>query len=96
MEKIFLIHCADSYEAEKLASLLSGGREDNPGVRAVSAVHGNEMVLRLTDQSSHSVMLKDAATAKDCREVFKVMLNKGARVKRTEQIGNAVELELQD
>ncbi len=96
MDRIFKVYCADSYEAEKLASMLSGNRDDKPGVRAVAAVHGEEIVLRLTDQSSHSVMLKDAGSARDFREILLGLLASGANVKGAEQKGDVVELKLPD
>ena len=93
--RAFKVHCADTYEAEKLASLLSGGRESRPSVRAVAALHGDEIVLRLTDESSHSVVLKDAGTASDLKQVLKDLLERGGKVKRSASVGDAVELELE-
>jgi hypothetical protein len=55
--------CDDKYEAEKLAWLL-GMQEDNVNfMQGVAAVVENEIVVNLKDRSSHSILMKDQASA---------------------------------
>ena len=51
--------CDGRYEAEKLAALVSMQKDDSNYVAGVSAVIGNEIVIRLKDKSSHAVVMKD-------------------------------------
>lgn len=55
--------CDDKYEAEKLAWLL-GMREDSRNLlQGVAAVVENEIVVILRDRSSHSILMRDHASA---------------------------------
>lgn len=55
--------CDNKYEAEKLAWLL-GMREDSRNfIQGVAAVVENEIVVSLKDRSSHSILMKDNASA---------------------------------
>ncbi|AIF83485.1 hypothetical protein NTE_01421 [Candidatus Nitrososphaera evergladensis SR1] len=51
--------CDDRYEAEKLAGLVSVQKDGTVYVDGVTAVIGNEIVIKLKDKSSHAVVLKD-------------------------------------
>jgi len=57
--KIAKFECEDRYEAEKLAGLVSVQRDETVYVDGIAAVVGNEIVIKLKDKSSHSVLLKD-------------------------------------
>ena len=51
--------CDGRYEAEKLSALVSVQKDDSNYVAGVTAVIGNEIVIKLKDKSSHAVVMKD-------------------------------------
>ncbi|MEO9362962.1 MAG: hypothetical protein ABI348_03580 [Nitrososphaera sp.] len=51
--------CDDRYEAEKLAGLVSVQKDGTFYVDGITAVIGNEIVIKLKDKSSHAVVMKD-------------------------------------
>jgi hypothetical protein len=57
--KLFKFACDDRYEAEKLAGLLSVQKNGTLYVDGITAIIGNEVVLKLKDKSSHAVVMKD-------------------------------------
>ena len=62
--KTISFECDDSYEAEKLASLVSVQKDETVWVAGVANVIGNEIVIMLKDRSSHAVLLKSEQVAK--------------------------------
>ncbi len=61
--KILKFECEDRYEAEKLASLVSVQKDDTVYVAGISALVRKEVVIRLKDNSSHAVIMKDEQSA---------------------------------
>ena len=55
--------CLDSYESEKLESMLSHTLEELTFVLGVVKVIDNEIVIMLKDKSCHSVVMKDLENA---------------------------------
>jgi hypothetical protein len=55
--------CDDSYEAEKLAGLLSLNADNSSYIYEVATVINNEIVVTLKDRSSHSIIMRDHNTA---------------------------------
>lgn len=55
--------CLDSYESEKLESMLSHTLEELTFVVGVVKVIDNEIVIMLKDKSCHSVVMKDLENA---------------------------------
>ena len=62
-----LVPCEDRYEAQKLASLVlvrdPDANDAQTFIDAVVNIVGNEVVISLTDGSSHSILLQDEAAA---------------------------------
>lgn len=62
-----LVPCEDRYEAQKLASLVlvrdSDANDAQTFIDAVVNIVGNEVIISLTDGSSHSILLQDGAAA---------------------------------
>jgi hypothetical protein len=57
--KTVRFECEDRYEAEKLAGLVSVQKDDTVYIAGISAVVGTEIVIKLKDNSSHAVIMKD-------------------------------------
>lgn len=63
--------CDDRYEAEKLASLVSMQKDGTVYVVGVTAVIGDEVVVKLKDKSSHAVVMKDKENVKKLEELLR-------------------------
>jgi hypothetical protein len=63
--------CDDRYEAEKLAGLISVQKDGTMYVAGVTAVIGNEVVIKLKDKSSHAVVMKDKENTKKLEELLR-------------------------
>ncbi len=85
------ISCADGYEAEKLASLFSL-QDRSISIEAVVAVHGPEIVLRLKDKSSHSVVLRDRDNARMLAIALHELFSDDARIEKVSRSHEIVEL----
>lgn len=68
--KSLTFECEDSYEAEKLASLISVQKDGTVWVTGIATVVGSEIVVQLRDKSSHAVMLKNGEEAEKLRRVL--------------------------
>jgi glutamate-1-semialdehyde aminotransferase len=66
--KILKFECEDTYEAEKLASLISVQKDGTVWVTSVAALVGNEIVVQLKDKSSHAVVMKTSNEAEKLRQ----------------------------
>jgi hypothetical protein len=67
------IECEDSYEAEKLAAFLAKQKDDSSLIRAISA-RDNEIVITLTDNSSHCIVLKDGISISNLTRIMRDIL----------------------
>ena len=63
--------CDDRYEAEKLAGLVSVQKDGTMYIAGITAVIGNEVVIKLKDKSSHAVVLKDEENTKKLEELLR-------------------------
>lgn len=62
--------CDDSYEAEKLSSLLSIQRDGTVWFTSIAAVVDTEIVIKLKDGSSHAVILKNKENVRRLRSLL--------------------------
>ncbi len=94
--KTLKFECEDSYEAEKLASLMSVQKDNTVWVSGVAAVVDNEIVIQLKDRSSHAVLLKDEQTVVRLK-LFMTDLMKGKiKVHSSECLGSVTEITVLD
>ena len=63
--------CDDRYEAEKLAGLISVQKDGTIYIAGITAVIGNEVVIKLKDKSSHAVVMKDRENTKKLEELLR-------------------------
>ena len=90
--KRLTFECEDSYEAEKLASLISVQKDGTVWVTGVAIVLGSEIVVQLKDKSSHAVMLKNAEEAEKLRQVLSDIFLGRAKVRASESSGRRIEI----
>lgn len=72
--------CDDKYEAEKLAGFLSIEEDNNIFLYGLANIVQNEVVIILKDRSSHSIMMKDRATAFRLKSLIEEVLLQKKRI----------------
>jgi len=68
LEKVTRFECLDSYETEKLGSMLLPDKDSVHFVIEVIKIIDNEIILMLKDKSCHVVLMKDNINAVKLRE----------------------------
>jgi len=68
LHKVTRFECLDSYETEKLGSMLLPDKDSVHFVVEVIKIIDNEIVLMLKDKSCHAVVMKDNANAVKLKE----------------------------
>ena len=86
--------CADNYEAEKLASLMSSDKDGKINIDAIGGIHGYEVILRLRDKTSHSVLLNDGESVRVLESVLQAILYAGCRPEKVARLDHTVEIVL--
>lgn len=74
MDKITRFECLDSYETEKLGSMLLPDKDSVHFVVEAVKIIDNEIVLMLKDKSCHAVLMKDNINAVKLREFVRELL----------------------
>lgn len=74
MDKVTRFECLDSYETEKLGSMLLPDRDSVHFVIEVIKIVDNEIVLMLKDKSCHAVLMKDNINAIKLREFVRELI----------------------
>jgi hypothetical protein len=92
--KTMKFECEDSYEAEKLAGLMSVQKDGTVWVAGVGAIVRNELVVQLKDRSSHSVVLKDSGTAERLRQLINDVVKDKVRISSTEYLDTTATINL--
>ena len=68
MDNVTRFECLDSYETEKLGSMLLPDKDSVHFVVEVIKIIDNEIVLMLKDKSCHAVLMKDNINAVKLKE----------------------------
>ena len=68
LDKVTRFECLDSYETEKLGSMLLPDKDSVHFVVEVIKIIDNEIVLMLKDKSCHAVLMKDNINAVKLKE----------------------------
>lgn len=74
MDNVTRFECLDSYESEKLGSMLLPDRDSVHFVIEVIKIVDNEIVLMLKDKSCHAVLMKDNINAIKLREFVRELI----------------------
>ncbi len=86
--------CEDRYEAEKLSSLVSVQKDNTVYVDGVTAVVGNEIVIKLKDKSSHAVLLKDEENVDRLRSLLLDVVEGKSKILSSDFSGSVTEITL--
>jgi len=68
LDQVTKFECLDSYETEKLGSMLLSDKDSVHFVIGVIKIVDNEIVLMLKDKSCHAVLMKDNTNAVKLKE----------------------------
>jgi hypothetical protein len=68
LDQVTKFECLDSYETEKLGSMLLPDKDSVHFVIEVIKIVDNEIVLMLKDKSCHAVLMKDNTNAVKLKE----------------------------
>ena len=74
MDKVTRFECLDSYETEKLGSMLLPDKDSVHFVVEAVKIVDNEIVLMLKDKSCHAVLMKDNINAVKLREFVRELI----------------------
>ena len=74
MDKVTRFECLDSYETEKLGSMLLPDKDSVHFVVEVIKIIDNEIVLMLKDKSCHAVLMKDNLNAVKLKEFVRELI----------------------
>jgi hypothetical protein len=74
LDKVTKFDCLDSYETEKLGSMLLPDKGSVHFVVEVVKIVDNEIVLMLKDKSCHAVLMKDNINAVKLREFVRELI----------------------
>jgi hypothetical protein len=74
LDKVTRFECLDSYETEKLGSMLLPDKDSVHFVIEVIKIVDNEIVLLLKDKSCHAVLMKDNINAVKLREFVRELI----------------------
>lgn len=86
------ITCADSYEAQKLASLIYIKDDNEIFINGILEIIENEIVLSLKDKSAHSVLFQDRTQADAFADFIQSVIDNVSKITKTEVIENIVEI----
>jgi len=74
LDKVTKFECLDSYETEKLGSMLIPDKDSVHFVVQVVKIVDNEIVLMLKDKSCHAVLMKDNLNAVKLKEFVRELI----------------------
>lgn len=86
------IICEDTYEAQKLSSLIYVKDNKEPFIVGILEIIGNEVIVSLKDKSAHSILLKDKFEAESFADFIQSVVEKINKITNTEVIENIVEV----
>ena len=88
--------CDGRYEAEKLAALVSVQKDDVVYVDGVTAIVGNEIVIKLKDKSSHAVVMKDKENVTKLNALLQDVAKGKATIRGSNFSGSIAEIMIAD
>jgi hypothetical protein len=74
LDQVTKFECLDSYETEKLGSMLLPDKDSVHFIIEVIKIVDNEIVLMLKDKSCHAVLMKDNTNAVKLKEFVRELI----------------------
>jgi len=86
------IICIDSYEAQKLSSLIYVKEDNEIFINGILEIIENEVIISLKDKSAHSVIFRDKSQADSFADFIQSVIDNVNKITRIEVIENIVEI----
>lgn len=86
------ITCADSYEAQKLASLIYIKDDNEIFINGILEIIENEIIISLKDKSAHSILLRDKSQAEAFADFIQSVIDNVNKITQTQVLGDVVEI----
>ncbi len=86
------IICEDSYEAQKLASLIFVKDETETFITGILEIVENEIIITVKDKSAHSILFKDKKEAETFADFIQSVIENNHKIINTEVLENIVEI----
>ncbi len=86
------ITCIDSYEAQKLASLIYIKDDNEIFISGILEIIENEIIISLKDKSAHSILFKDRLQAETFADFIQSVVDDIHKIKETKVRGDIVEI----
>jgi hypothetical protein len=86
------ITCSDSYEAQKLASLIYVKDDNEIFINGILEIIENEMIVSLKDKSAHSVLFEDKSQAESFADFIQSVIDNVNKITKTEVNEKIVEV----
>lgn len=87
--------CDDSYEAEKLSSIFMRQKDELPYITDIVKIIENELIVKLKDNSHHSILFKDPDNALNLKKTFSDLSSMSKKIVSISRIENEVIMTLQ-
>ncbi|HEX5458028.1 MAG TPA: hypothetical protein VFX64_06540 [Candidatus Nitrosotalea sp.] len=86
------ITCIDSYESQKLASLIYIKDDNEVFVSGILEIIENEIIISLKDKSAHSILFKDRSQAESFADFIQSVIDNVNKITETKVLGDIVEI----
>ena len=86
------ITCIDSYEAQKLASLIYVKDDNEIFISGILEIIENEIIISLKDKSAHSILFKDKLQAEFFADFIQSVVDDVHKITETKVLGDIVEI----
>ena len=86
------ITCDDTYEAQKLASLIFIRDVGETYITGILNVVDNELVISLKDKSAHSILLKSSTDVEKFADFMQSVIDGEHMLTMSKTLGNCVEI----
>ncbi len=87
--------CEDSYEAEKLSSIFMRQKDESPYITDIVKIIENELIVKLKDNSHHSILFKDPDNALNLKKTFSDLSSMDKKIISVSRSENEVIMTLQ-
>ena len=86
------ITCIDSYEAQKLASLIYIEDDNEIFINGILEIIENEIIISLKDKSAHSILFKDRLQAESFADFIQSVIDNVNKITETKVFEDIVEI----
>lgn len=86
------ITCTDSYEAQKLASLIYIKDDNEIFINGILEIIENEIIISLKDKSAHSILFKDRFQAESFADFIQSVIDGTNKIIETKVHEDIVEI----